>query len=118
MIDKIEPVILFVRNFKECKSFYKEKVGLKEENYSTEENANFLTFKLSNISFSLHGGFKGTQSGPINIHFVTDNIEKEVMRLKNSGVRFVREIENVPWGGKEASFVDPDGNEMDLYEPA
>lgn len=118
MINKIEPIILFVKNFGECKSFYRDKLGLKEQSHSNDENSNFVTFRLANITFSLHGGFKGIQTGPLNIHFVTEDIEEEVRRLKNSGVRFVREIENVPWGGKEAAFIDPDGNEMDLYEPA
>jgi hypothetical protein len=36
--------------------------------------------------------------------------------MKNNGTKFSEEIKEVPWGGLEATFVDPDGNEIDLYQ--
>ncbi|MCL6015189.1 MAG: VOC family protein [Candidatus Thermoplasmatota archaeon] len=117
MIEKIEPVILFVKNFKESRIFYRDQLGLKEESSSNSENANFVSFRLSNITFSIHGGYEGMNGGPLSIHFITENIEEEVRRLKTLGVRFAREIEEVPWGGREATLIDPDGNEIDLYQP-
>ena len=37
--------------------------------------------------------------------------------MKSLGTIFKEDIKEVPWGGLEATFVDPDGNEIDLYQP-
>lgn len=116
MIKKINPIILFVKNFNECLSFYRDVLGLRLVG-SPSENSNFATFDVGGTDFSIHGGYKGKGNGPIQIHFITDDISSEVKRMKNLGTRFAEEIKEFPWGGLEATFVDPDGNEIDLYQP-
>jgi Glyoxalase/Bleomycin resistance protein/Dioxygenase superfamily len=37
-------------------------------------------------------------------------------RLASSGVAFLRPPELEPWGGWVATFVDPDGNTLQLFE--
>ena len=115
MIKEINPIILFVKNFNECLSFYRDILGLKLVG-RTSENSNFATFDVGGTDFSIHGGYSGKSNGPIQIHFVTDDIYSDVERMKNNGTKFSEEIKEVPWGGLEATFVDPDGNEIDLYQ--
>jgi len=43
-------------------------------------------------------------------------IDDEVERLKGEGVEFSGEISEHPWG-RIVPFKDPDGNDLQLYEP-
>jgi catechol 2,3-dioxygenase-like lactoylglutathione lyase family enzyme len=51
------------------------------------------------------------------IHFVVDDIEAEVERLRAAGVRFRNDIIRGP-GGKQVLVEDPAGNPIELFQPA
>jgi catechol 2,3-dioxygenase-like lactoylglutathione lyase family enzyme len=51
------------------------------------------------------------------IHFIVDDIEKEVTRLREAGARFRNDIVSGP-GGKQILLEDPSGNVVELFEPA
>ena len=62
----------------------------------------------------------GRQPGPggwNRIHFVVDDIEAEVARLRTAGVRFRSGIVTGP-GGKQIVLDDPSGNPIELFQPA
>jgi catechol 2,3-dioxygenase-like lactoylglutathione lyase family enzyme len=62
----------------------------------------------------------GRQPGPggwNRIHFVVDDIEAEVARLRAAGVRFRNDIIRGP-GGKQIVLDDPSGNPIELFQPA
>ncbi|MGP0564709.1 MULTISPECIES: VOC family protein [unclassified Nitrospina] len=50
------------------------------------------------------------------VHLEARPIELVVEVLKNKGVAFAHDIEEYPYG-KLATFLDPDGNRIGLYEP-
>ena len=51
------------------------------------------------------------------IHFVVDDIETEVERLRVAGLTFRNEIVNGP-GGRQILLEDPAGNPIELFQPA
>ncbi len=51
------------------------------------------------------------------IHFIVDDIEAEVARLRAEGVSFRNEIITGP-GGKQILAEDPSGNVVELFQPA
>lgn len=60
----------------------------------------------------------GRQPGPggwNRIHFVVEDIEAEVVRLRAAGVRFRNEIISGP-GGKQIVLDDPSGNPIELFQ--
>ena len=62
----------------------------------------------------------GRQPGPggwNRIHFIVDDIEAEVARLRAAGVRFRNDIITGP-GGKQIVLDDPSGNPIELFQPA
>ena len=62
----------------------------------------------------------GTRPGPggwNRIHFIVDDIEAEVARLRAAGVRFRSEIVTGP-GGTQVVLDDPSGNPIELFQPA
>jgi catechol 2,3-dioxygenase-like lactoylglutathione lyase family enzyme len=62
----------------------------------------------------------GRQPGPggwNRIHLIVDDIEAEVARLREAGVRFRSEIITGP-GGRQIVLDDPSGNPIELFQPA
>jgi glyoxylase I family protein len=46
-----------------------------------------------------------------------EDLEAHVAAMKKAGLRFRNEIEEGP-GGKQIQLEDPDGNPIELFEPA
>jgi catechol 2,3-dioxygenase-like lactoylglutathione lyase family enzyme len=62
----------------------------------------------------------GSTPGPggwNRIHFIVEDIEAEVARLRAAGVRFRSEVVSGP-GGKQIVLDDPSGNPIELFQPA
>src|SRR5689334_7736063 len=62
-------------------------------------------------------GRKPGPGGWNRIHFIVDDIEAEVARLRAEGVSFRNEILTGP-GGKQILAEDPSGNVVELFQPA
>ena len=50
------------------------------------------------------------------IHFVVEDIDSEVERLRHAGVRFRSDIVKGP-GGSQIVLDDPSGNPVELFQP-
>jgi catechol 2,3-dioxygenase-like lactoylglutathione lyase family enzyme len=62
----------------------------------------------------------GRQPGPggwNRIHFIVDDLESEVERLRRSDATFRNDIVTGP-GGKQILLEDPSGNVVELFQPA
>jgi catechol 2,3-dioxygenase-like lactoylglutathione lyase family enzyme len=62
----------------------------------------------------------GTKPGPggwNRIHFIVDDIDTEVARLRDAGATFRNDIVEGP-GGKQILLQDPSGNFVELFQPA
>ena len=60
----------------------------------------------------------GTKPGPggwNRIHFVVDDLDAEVARLRDSGAEFRNEVVEGP-AGKQILVLDPSGNVVELFE--
>jgi predicted enzyme related to lactoylglutathione lyase len=62
----------------------------------------------------VHGTAKEPQRHLVNL-FVED-AAKEQARLEAAGVQFVRRLGREEWGGIISTFVDPDGNYLQLIQ--
>src|SRR4051794_28148792 len=51
------------------------------------------------------------------IHFVVDDIDAEVKRLRAAGVSFRNDVVSGP-GGKQILIDDPSGNPIEIFQPA
>ena len=62
----------------------------------------------------------GTKPGPggwNRIHFIVDDIDAEVARLREAGLSFRNDIVTGP-GGSQILLEDPSGNFVELFQPA
>jgi catechol 2,3-dioxygenase-like lactoylglutathione lyase family enzyme len=62
-------------------------------------------------------GRKPAPGGWNRIHFIVQDIENEVVCLRDAGVRFRNEIVTGP-GGRQILLEDPSGNPIELFQPA
>jgi catechol 2,3-dioxygenase-like lactoylglutathione lyase family enzyme len=62
----------------------------------------------------------GTKPGPggwNRIHFIVNDLDDEVARLRDAGAKFRNDIVEGP-GGKQILLQDPSGNVIELFQPA
>ena len=62
-------------------------------------------------------GRKPEPGGWNRIHFIVDDINAEVDRLRAAGVHFRNDIVTGP-GGRQILLDDPSGNPVELFQPA
>lgn len=65
----------------------------------------------------LPGGVKQTPGGFNRIVLRVEDLAARIEELKKAGVRFRNEMETGP-GGRQVQIEDPDGNPIELFEPA
>jgi predicted enzyme related to lactoylglutathione lyase len=71
----------------------------------------------SSAGRAMPDGRKPEPGGWNRIHFIVEDIESEVGRLKDAGVKFRNEIIGGP-GGRQILAEDPSGNPIELFQPA
>ena len=115
MVGGVSTVWLPVEDIERSLSFYKETLGLAVRDHNeewAEVDADGLTIGL-NASDSETPGPDG---GAVIAFRPQDGLESAVEGLQDRGVDFAGGISEHPWG-RIASFHDPDGNSLQLYEP-
>ena len=113
MVAGASVVWLPVTDVERSLAFYHDRLGLEQMQWDddwAQLDAN-----------GLHIGLNATESpggaGGAVIAFQTrSELETAVQQLRDSGVEVTGEISDHPWG-RVATFKDPDGNDLQLYEP-
>ena len=62
-------------------------------------------------------GAKPGPGGWNRIHFIVDDLDTEVGRLRDAGAKFRNDVVEGP-GGKQILLQDPSGNVVELFQPA
>ncbi|MFQ5985793.1 MAG: VOC family protein [Thermoplasmata archaeon] len=121
LIRRIDPIILWVSRFSDCLGFYRKALGMSLKKQIGE----WAELDAGGITLALHGTSDGegpkarTQEAPIALHFVTKDMERLEAALESWGGSFVEGPEEKDYDGfrvLEATFRDPDGNEMDVIQ--
>jgi len=115
MIKTVWSITFYVSDLEKSKRFYQETLRL-EKKY---EYSSYVGFECGGIEIGLIPKLKGGEhvspKSP-SVEFIVDDVEKFYNELKRSGVRFVEELHDEPWGGREATFTDPDGNVLGILQ--
>ena len=76
-----------------------------------------LSGPASSAGRPMSDGAKPTSGGWNRIHFVVEDLESEIARLRAEGVPFRNEVVTGP-GGAQVLICDPSGNLIELFQPA
>jgi len=76
-----------------------------------------LSGPLSSAGRAMEDGERPGPGGGNRIHRIVDDLDREVARLMDEGVRFRNQVVRGP-GGAQALAIDPSGNFVELFQPA
>lgn len=113
MIVKNSSLTIATKDNNEAMSkFYIEVLGFQKDDFGGHTLGNFSLF------FDRHSkaAVKALEPFRVMITFSVDDIQDAYNELKGKGVEFVREPASEEWGGMFATFVDPDGNYLQLFQ--
>ena len=114
-----------VKDVSRSVNFYTQQLGLKLDQQNLPA---FAQVSVGNLKLILSGpgasgsrpmpdGRKQEPGGWNRIVLQVDDLPARIETLKKSGARFRNEMEVGP-GGKQIQIEDPDGNPIELFEPA
>jgi len=114
MIKTVWCVTLKVSDLKKAVAFYGETLGL-DKKY---EYSSYAGFECGGVEIGLSPGRKESkpQEDAPSVEFVVEDVDATYEMLKGKGVSFVKEPHDEPWGGRQASFLDPDGNVLEIVQ--
>ena len=123
--DEIISVRYLVDDVDKSIAFYTELLGFE---VLTSFPPAFADVKRGNLRLLLSGPKSsagrpmadGARPGPggwNRIHFIVDDIDSEVDRLRGAGATFRNDVVVGP-GGKQILLQDPSGNFVELFQPA
>jgi len=76
-----------------------------------------LSGPSSSAGRAMADGAKPGPGGWNRIHFIVEDLEGEMARLRDEGVRFRNDVVKGP-GGAQVLISDPSGNLIELFQPA
>jgi glyoxylase I family protein len=114
-----------VKDVERSVAFYTGQLGFKLEH---QQLPAFASVSLGNLTMLLSGpqasgsrpmpdGTRQEPGGWNRVVLRVANLPARIEALKNSGLHFRNEMEAGP-GGKQIQLEDPDGNAIELFEPA
>lgn len=128
--DKTTIRILVRKNYEECFDFYTEKMGLVA--VWGDRNGPYTSFAINKDAppcFAIFDGeamsmFQGYTQPAGNVQpdtvvavIPTTDLDKDSLRLKQAGVRFLSEPQHIEaWGMRCTYFRDPEGNLFELND--
>jgi len=114
MIKGVWCVAFQVSNLGKASDFYEKTLGL-EKKYVF---SSYVGFQCGNLEIGLvpkKTKNVQTQSSP-SVEFLVSDVDRMYRELKAKGVKFAKELHDEAWGGREASFTDPDGNTLEIVQ--
>jgi glyoxylase I family protein len=114
-----------VRNVDLSVKFYSQQLGFKLDQQHLPAFAQVSTDNLKSIlsgpgasgSRPMPDGRLQEPGGWNRVILQVDDLSASIKTLKESGLHFRNEMESGP-GGKQIQLEDPDGNPVELFEPA
>ena len=109
----LNQVTIYSNKVTESVEFYK-KLGLRLIVDSIPRYARFMCSD-DQSTLSLHESHEVSPKSNIVLYFECENLDEEVKRLKNLGLKFETEIIDQTWLWREAYLTDPNGNRICLF---
>ena len=115
MIKTVWCITFYVSDLRKAKKFYEEILCL-EKKY---EYSSYVGFECGGVEIGLipkpQEEQKASQTSP-SVEFLVDNVDKVYKELKSKGVKFIKELHDEPWGGRQATFTDPEGHILEIAQ--
>jgi lactoylglutathione lyase len=92
-------------------AFYCDQLGFERGyRFPDEGDTAFLVVTLGDLSIGLTQTKEPDEVGRVDLWLYTDDVDREVERLRENGATVVGEPADREWGERMATVIDPDGN--------
>lgn len=84
------------------------------------QSDNFIQFATKGTELYIHrilGTHSPLRPETVEVHFTVSDVDKAVHALKDKGIVFEQEPQNMPWGTRIASVRDPEGYVVEFVGP-
>jgi catechol 2,3-dioxygenase-like lactoylglutathione lyase family enzyme len=115
MIKTVWSITLCVSDLKRAARFYEETLGF-EKKY---EFSSYAGFECGGLEIGLIPNpeeKQGRSRGSPSVQFLVDDVDKSCRELMLRGVKFIEDLHEEAWGGRQAAFADPDGNVLEIVQ--
>jgi catechol 2,3-dioxygenase-like lactoylglutathione lyase family enzyme len=115
MIKTIWSITFYVSDLRRAAKFYEETLGL-EKKY---EYSSYVGFECGGVEIGLipkPEEIKTASPKSPSVDFLVDDVDTMYHKLKGKRVKFIEELHDEPWGGRQAMFTDPDGNVLEIAQ--
>lgn len=109
---KLGEVCLQTSDVVRLSNFYKELLGV--ENGSDDPVHQFILAGETTLTIYNDGAVRTQNSGHISLAFTAEDVDKEYEHLLRMGVTILEPPTTRPWGARNMSFYDPDGNTVSI----
>jgi catechol 2,3-dioxygenase-like lactoylglutathione lyase family enzyme len=108
LIKTVWSITFYVSDLKKAARFYEKTLGL-ERKY---EFSSYVGFECGGVEIGLIPRPKGEAPCAMSatVQLLVDDVDQFCRGLKMRGVEFTKEPHDETWGGRQATFKDPDGN--------
>lgn len=116
MLKRIHSTFYWTDDMDTAVAFYRDALGL---DLRFQAGENWAEFDVDGATFALHGtrGQPMPPGGGAAVVFEVDDVEVARRQLAARGVVFEGDITDVPESGRFATFRDPAGNVVQIFEP-
>lgn len=122
----LDMIGIISQNFKEMVNFYEKSLGfevlIRMDEYVEFKNEKVrLAISSAEVMQKTTGleNFKEKKRGhAFELAFKVDeaqDVDEEIFKLRERGVKIVKDAENKEWGQRAAFFCDPDGNVHEIF---
>jgi predicted enzyme related to lactoylglutathione lyase len=113
MVQGTSVVWLPVSDLERSLEFYRDRLGLSELQHDRE----WAQLDANGLHIGLNAAESpGGDGGAVIAFQARDGLDVAVQQLRDSGVEIGADVSDHPWG-RVATLKDPDGNDLQLYEP-
>ena len=115
MIKTVWSITFYVSDMERAVKFYGETLGL-EKKY---EFSSYAGFECGGVEIGLipaSGQKQKRSSASPSVQFLVDDVNRFCDRLSRAEVTFIKPLHEETWGGRQATFADPDGNILEITQ--
>lgn len=101
-------------DFEASLRFYRDLLDLPIVKEGTDDFSRFAHFDCAGFGIHIYEWTKPFKRAHTGLQMYVDDVDLLHAELRSHGVKFSGEIRDEPWGGRQVTVADPDGNLFDL----
>jgi predicted enzyme related to lactoylglutathione lyase len=113
---KISAIVFFVRDLARTQAFYRDALGLTVEPQDSQDGP-FAIAPVGDLTLVFIVRPSKAGDSPVVVFDIGQGIDDCAETLAAKGVEIVVPVSDCPDGGLSVDFVDPDRNQLSLYQP-